>query len=218
MSRPTDQCTRCLQMGHRASQCKQPTADARAHLRPGVRNDGIRTLADLRGRCRVDSITACWLWVGALNDDGWPVARFPAGVLRESACVMNPRRAGWLLAGNSLESGQMVMRCCDEPMCVNPEHAKTGTRGDVNRQAGKRGSYSTPERLAHLTRARLKQAATLDQVGAAEQAFEAGASLEDAAKAAGLHPDTVRRIRDGSHIRQTGGALPSSSVFVWRPA
>lgn len=24
MSRPTDQCTRCLKMGHRASQCKQP--------------------------------------------------------------------------------------------------------------------------------------------------------------------------------------------------
>lgn len=193
-------------------------ASTRARISRGVRSDGIRTLSDLLGRCRVDDETKCWVWAGALNDGGFPVVRIPAGVLRETACVTNPRRVGWLLSGRKLGEREMVIRTCDTLLCVRPDHAKVGSRTDVNRQAAARGSYSTPERLAHLTRARMKSAVDPEKVRAAEAQFAEGATVREASERVGIDRETARRIRNGSHIHQTRGVLPLASVFAWRPA
>lgn len=181
---------------------------------------GVRTVDDLRDRCRVDSLTGCWIWGGGRNDKGAPVVRIPAGVLRPDAVVMAPRRAGWLLAGGSVKPGHVVLRklCCESDQCVNPAHSASGPRGEANRMAGKRGSYSTPERLAHLTRARKKSAIAPHLVASAEAAFADGASIREAAERVGIDRETARRIRNGDHIHQTGGVMPGASVFAWRPA
>lgn len=184
------------------------------------RRDGVRDLEALRVRCRIDSLSGCWIWAGGRNDKGAPVIRIPAGVLRESAVIMAPRRAGWLLAGRSIKPGEVVMRtlACESDQCVNPAHSAAGLRADVNRTAGKRGSYSTPERLAHLTKARMKSAIDPQLVSVAEDAFTSGATVREAAERAGIDRETARRIRNGDHIHQAGGVMRAASVFAWRPA
>lgn len=220
MSRPDDQCTRCLQMGHRASQCKQPTADARAHL-------GVRTVEDIRQRCRIDTETKCWLWSMAIvrpNGTPTPVVHVSPHVLDmgRKPTTMPAARAAWLLSGHKLNPGDVVWRSvCGAGMCVNPAHLKAGPKSamyaDVSASGRNRGK---PERAVVNAKNRQRMLCPPEKVQQAERLFAAGLMQKDVASQVGIDKATARRIRLGTHPncstspRVVGGA----SVFAWRPA
>jgi hypothetical protein len=70
----------------------------------------------------------------------WPTK---AKDLRSTVVVdgvaMDRHRAAFLLAGNTLQPGNVVRHTCDVPHCFNPDHLIEGTHADNMRDASKRG-------------------------------------------------------------------------------
>ncbi|MGQ7788903.1 hypothetical protein [Nesterenkonia sp. K-15-9-6] len=70
---------------------------------------------------------ACWIWTGALSDDGY--GRFylhegPGGMVR-------PHRYSYAITeGIDLTDIDQLMHTCDVPICVNPDHLAAGDRID----------------------------------------------------------------------------------------
>jgi hypothetical protein len=85
---------------------------------------GIRTIDDLKDRCRVDEESGCWLW-GASTSEGYP--RLWIG----PKC-MTGGRAAWLLSGREIGDKRSVyhVRRCSS-ICVNPEHLACGTKAEA---------------------------------------------------------------------------------------
>ncbi len=70
---------------------------------------GIRTLDDVRDRCRIDDITGCWIWGGAVAE-GSPVTYLPAAGRKVS--VM--RAVAYLRTG---AFPACAWRTCSTPLC-----------------------------------------------------------------------------------------------------
>ena len=52
---------------------------------------------------------------------------------------MDRHRAAYLLAGNTLQPGNVIRHTCDVPHCFNPEHLIEGTQADNLQDAIDRG-------------------------------------------------------------------------------
>ena len=187
-----------------------------------MRRDGFTSLERLMGGCKIDPDDAdsCWIWAGARTGAGVPVIGLPAGVFgNEARMVMPAYKAAWLFTGRTIPKGHTLMRkvTCHNPLCINPDHRKTGTRSLINKTAGLRGSYNSPAREAVLWASRRKQAVSIEVVRKIEGLLMDGASCSKAAKAAGVDKCTAYLIRDGQHIHQRRPAN-GVSVFNWRPA
>lgn len=70
---------------------------------------------------------ACWIWLGAIADDGY--GRY---FLHDGAGGMvRPHRYAYTLTYETeLEELGELMHVCDVPICVNPEHLAPGTHAD----------------------------------------------------------------------------------------
>lgn len=94
-----------------------------------------------------DMIECCWVWVGALDKDGYGV--FGVSTLVKSA---RAHRVAWeFLHG---DPGDLcVLHECDNPSCCNPEHLFLGTQADNMRDKMGKGRHRSglkehPERAA----------------------------------------------------------------------
>jgi hypothetical protein len=182
------------------------------------RKDGVRTLEDLKGRCRINEHSGCWVWAGAVTAGKVPCVSVPAGLVgNEKRLICAAYKLGWLLAGKAIKPGQMLARkvCCAEPLCVWHEHRQQGSRSAVNRNAAKRGSYMSQARTETLWAIRKKQALAVETVAELESLLAEGMTASAAAAKVGCDKDTAAKVRDGRHMhqRRTGAA----SVFTWRP-
>lgn len=182
----------------------------------GKRSDGVRTLEDLKLRCRVDELTGCWIWLGGHGgrNGGVPMTHVSAGVLCESRATMSAMRAAWLLSGREIEPGKLVYRrfTCKSPSCCNVEHLACGGVKLKCRSAGKRGSFNTTERLLQLRR--IGPVHTPEVVASIADAVHVrGLSCDAAAAEFGVDKGAVKRIRRGEHRHQRAKVLPGASVF-----
>lgn len=168
--------------------------------------NGIRTLADLLDRCRVDEETGCWLWAGAMSKG---VPRIWSSLLGKT--VTGGRLAWQLAHGEEPPTGMTVYRdqlCAAR--CVNPEHLKEGTKaesGAALRASGKlRGD---PRRAAQCLRNGMRQSKGSPQLRALILASDEPAT--HLAPKLGLSHTTISLVRQGK--RWAG--LAGSSVFSW---
>lgn len=77
----------------------------------------------------VTSETECWLWLGAKT------GRKPGqeyGSFRIGTKVKKPHRIMYELFYGEIPGSLCVLHECDNPLCVNPSHLKTGTIQDNN--------------------------------------------------------------------------------------
>lgn len=88
----------------------------------------MKTVEEIQGGCRINEITDCWVWAGAV-DRGAPKVRAPDYTRHEGRMVMqNGRRAVWhMLNEKPVPPGMRIYGTCDCAICVNPEHIKCGT-------------------------------------------------------------------------------------------
>lgn len=180
---------------------------------PGARLGGIRTIEDLKLRCVVDEITGCWRWTLA-RTDGAPKVHFVAPDGSGRRCDKGPRAALFLSRGTPVKAGHVAWANCGEADCVNPQHARSGTKtewgawlsrsGKVKNLASKcagsrkawdkRGRKITPEILAYIVRSDKSDAKLSAELGIS-----------------GFAIWSARTRR--SHVETMQG----SSVFAWRP-
>lgn len=130
----------------------------------------MRTIDQVRGACRIDDITGCWVWTGA-TDKGQPKIYAPDWTNRDGALTTQTgQRAVWhMLNQHAIPTRWRVYSTCRTARCLNPEHLKVGSqkqwgrdsaawgalRGDIrvqvrNRRTGQARSDLTPETYAEV--------------------------------------------------------------------
>lgn len=86
----------------------------------------MRSLSDrFWGKVYVNTLgPGCWLWVGAINPDGYGTFQVAT---RQSALA---HRVAWELTHGPIPDGAYVLHHCDVPGCVNPGHLFIGSQAD----------------------------------------------------------------------------------------
>lgn len=185
------------------------------------RADGVRTITDLKDRCRVDDITGCWNWSLAISGNGQmdnsrtPRTSVPAGVIGPAArSSISAPRAAWMLSGRYLADCDGVWRNCLNEACIAPAHLNAGTKAQEGAWMSARGHRKgDPRRAAiNLRNATTAQAVSAEVVRAIEVQLAAGEQLRKVAAQFGLHVATICKISCGKHVRQRLG-VRGSSVF-----
>jgi hypothetical protein len=168
-----------------------------------LRQDGIKTLADLHDRCKVNTETRCIVWAGALRKASaavWIPGHGPVPMHFALAVVTT---------GQPPAPGSILVPTCGNVNCANMKHRKPGTRGDLFR-------VLRPElTAAHKARVSAgKRAASPNYSPEAHADILASdAPLAVLAERHGMSLSAVSKIRLGHRW----GPAPASSVFSWRP-
>lgn len=173
---------------------------------------GIRTVEDLRQRCRVDDITGCWHWSMCMTQ-GSPRVHFG---LNGKQLVMRGRRAALTIAAGKLLHAShkaWARDFCHAADCVNPEHARSGTRQQHGAYMVRTGrSKTTAKSLSAIRAGRSRRRLTPDQARLIRQS---NAPILALAEQFGVSAYAVWCVRAGKTWRE---AAANSSVFTWRPA
>ena len=190
------------------------------------RQDGVRTLEDLRIRCVIDAETGCWLWRGAftISSDrrGQPTSRVWLPDAPPGAKTGTATRAAWLLSGRPLAAGHVVWRSvCTDSACINPAHGAAGTRTAMHAAFVADGRLrGDPRRAAINARNRASLLVPVEKVRQAEAMFAAGAMQKTVRAVVGISANSAAQIRKGLHPNCSGQvrAVANASVFTMRAA
>lgn len=181
---------------------------------------GVRTLEELRDRCKIDEETGCWIYPSSLDSrTNTPRVYIAPGLIDEKVHTLTARRAGWLLAGRPLDA-KLYVYCAKlfcQAACCNPDHSAVGTRKQMGQRQSKQGRFSGDPTRSIINRGNyMKQAVPPETVQRAKELVEQGAQYKVAAAQLGLHPQTVAKIAKGQHAQQR--AVRGSSIFNLVPA
>ena len=174
---------------------------------------GVRTLEDLRGRCRIDDETGCWMWAGGASGKQPRVWCFDptAGKFKSIPAA----RAAWILGGDSPVAGRVVYHArCTNWLCVNPAHLAVGTKAEEGAHLRKHGTLrGDPARSAANAASvrRHRSKLTPELVREIRASTEKGVSI---ASRLGIAHGIVSNVRLGKIWRD---GAPGASVFSWRP-
>lgn len=173
---------------------------------------GIRTIEDLRQRCRVDDLSGCWHWSLCITQ-GMPKVHF---VLNGKRGCSRGRKAALLLSGKEVKPGHVVfaIRKCTSDDCVNPEHSRSDNRKNHGSYLRASGKAKTPAKSAAARENILHHRAKITM----EKAREIRASTETQAALAKQYGIAQSAIWSIKHNRAWKESLPGASVFNWRPA
>lgn len=165
----------------------------------------LLTLPMIHGRC--EEVGECLIWTQSASGSGTPYAQ-------HGGKVTNMRRLVYELSeGEPLPADRVVRMCCGSTLCLQREHMKASTRGQLIRDMARQGKLSSPSASASKLVAARKRAAErngMNMERANKIRAETGTLAEIAARN-GMHKSTVSTIRRGATWRETGVA--GSSVF-----
>lgn len=184
--------------------------------KPGTHMGGIRTVKDLRDRCRVDDETGCWHWRQAFTG-GRPLVALRHPDTQAHIKVRGTRAAAMFRTGKlrAIPEGRICWMRCMQDTCVNPEHSRDGSTkeyGDWRRQCGTfRGN---PKQIAanRKTNRAARGVLTMDLARAIRSSDEPAEVLS---ARLGVKPKQIRAVRAGTYWRE---CLPGASVFNLAPA
>lgn len=150
---------------------------------------------DIKGRCRIDELTGCWLWVGA-KSEGWPRIWAPdhtnhGGDLR----TQTGRRAAWhVKTGKPIPAGWRVFGTCDSRDCCNPAHMvcePTAARGQKVAASGKLKN-NIRRIAANRKTGRTRSSLSPELIAEIRESTETGLQIE---RRLGISRSTVSRVR-----------------------
>jgi hypothetical protein len=185
-------------------------------LTPGTKLHGIRSIEDVRLRCRIDETTGCWIWGMAYRT--YPDARRnpePAVWLADLGICVNGKKAVAILGGRAPKKGQVSWSKCLNSRCVNPQHVKVGSYAERGAYLAKTNVLKgDPARSASNAKHRRARSAVTEELAAwIRESPQSGA---DVCHATGFSSSTVSRIRRGESWAENFSS--AGSVFHWRPA
>jgi hypothetical protein len=170
---------------------------------------GIRTIEDLRIRCRLDDETGCWHW-GMAMVQGNPKVHF---VLDGRRLSTRGRKAALLLAGKEIKPGHVVFatRSCKSDDCVNPAHARSADRANHGSYLKATGKAISPAKTAAARKTVLAKLAkiTMEDARAIRNSRDPQAKL---AEKYGIAQSAIWSIKNNRAWRELA---PQASVFAW---
>lgn len=142
-------------------------------------------------------LDACWLWQGAIGEQGY-------GVVRYEGKQWRTHRLAFTLAYGPIEEGALVCHSCDVRACCNPVHLWLGSdaanmedmrlKGRARYLGGRRGES---HRSAKLTEA--------DVLDIRERYAAGGVEQRDLADEYGVHRVQIGSILRGQTWKHVGG-------------
>lgn len=183
--------------------------------KPGIKEGqwcgGIRSITDLKNRCRIDDETGCWNWMGGKTKGKYPkISMKIHGVNHAFSGV----KVAMLLSGHEVGDGMTVFHYkCTSNGCLNPGHLKVGTFKDkwahIKDAGYLRGS---PSRSASNKAVAMKRCKVVEHMDLILNSDKTNTEL---AKELGLHRTTICNAR-----KNLAGSsqIANASVFTWRPA
>lgn len=177
---------------------------------------GIRTIEDVRARCRVDADSGCWVW--ALSYSTNRGAKTPIGYWPAIRKTLSVSRLVWMLTrkcdAEALE-GRLVWAGCWNSGCCNPEHLASGTHAQrlvLARTAGRRQECPTRRSATSARVMRAKSHLNEEIIATIRAGNLTNAQI---AERYGVSTSQAWKIRTG----RSWGAVVGASVFsLWRRA
>lgn len=168
----------------------------------------IRTLDDLRARCRVDEDTHCWIF------GGQPKSLEPMVWFEDR--TMTVGRVAWLLSGKRVPAGNwLAWSTCGNKRCCNPAHRKVGTKAQMGEWLKAQGHLrGRLERRIINRRARVDSKQNKLTPELADWIKESPQTGIELAHALDVSNTAISRVRKG-HC--WAPIAPAASVFSWRP-
>lgn len=162
------------------------------------RDDGIKSMDDLIGRCKRDEDTGCLIVQTA--KDVW----IPA--------IQSGRSVSWaytFFSEQKPQKGKQWVAACGRPCCIEPTHRRNGGRSELAKSVRKTLSQ---QHRARITAGRRKLGKYTPELARDIRAAE-GTYKEIGARF-GLDQSSIGKIKAGTMWAE---AAPNSSVFNWRP-
>lgn len=170
---------------------------------PGIRTDGIRTLADFKAKFTVCDETECWKWRGKSYKGR--CAQVWLAAISGQASIGQALHV--LATGEPMPTG-MVNRCtCTTPNCGNPAHRKLVKRGGQTVK-GRRKDPSARIRIVQARRAASTVGMTMEIAEAIRASDE---TLKVLAKRYGISSSYAGYIKQGRYWAPT---VHGASVFT----
>jgi len=160
----------------------------------------------IKGRCRIDDLTDCWIWTGSTSSSNGGKTRQPrmhsvdytADPTGGVKVVQTGNRAAWHAhTGTPIAPGHRVYkRNCINGLCVNPEHLACGTSTQWGAQVAQHGHWrDQPARIAaNRATGRARSVVTPSMVRDIQSSAETGLAL---AARLGIGTSVVSRARRG---------------------
>lgn len=104
----------------------RPAANAKAVVKSVLDELGDKGLTR-RFWSRVVKTASCWIWSGPTDSGG-------RGMHRERNFAQGAHRMVYMAFTGPIPEAHVIRAACGEPLCVNPEHLQTATRGAVVRE------------------------------------------------------------------------------------
>jgi len=118
---------------------------------PKGRGHGERPIVErLFGRCRMDPVTGCWIWMRSKDTKGYGRITKTLG---EEHKTYRAHRIAWEEYYGLVPEGMCVLHQCDTPACCRPDHLFLGTLQDNSSDmvAKGRSARGPKHRAAKLT-------------------------------------------------------------------
>jgi hypothetical protein len=181
----------------------------------GTRLGGIDSVEALKKRCIVDDDTGCWHWCMAFTE-GAPKVHYWHPVTGER-CVGKGRRVALILArGKDLPPKNLAWQrmCCASSDCVNPDHARSGSKAEWGRWLSSTGRVKNlPAKCAASRKAWDKRGRTITPEMVTLIRHSDKSNMELAAEL-GCSSFAIWCVR--MNKCHTAG-MRNSSVFAWMP-
>ena len=132
----------------------------------------------------------CWEWVGSKNQAGY-------GVIRLKGKTKRFHRVIFEIINGEIPNNLDILHDCDNPICFNPNHLRTGTHAENMADASKR--LRLPTGIKHQ-----KAKVSDEQVLEIRSKHALGYSINELSKEYGLHNSYVNRLVNGYRRNRIG--------------
>jgi len=175
---------------------------------------GVRSVEDLRARCRVDEDSECWHWTLS-TFEGVPRVHYwaPDGKKRHD----KGRRAAVTLATGKLPPAHHIAFAkaeCKSIDCVNPDHCRTATKVEWGRHLTKIGAVKNLASKAAGSRKGWEKRGRKITPEMVREILHSEESNRTLGKKFGLSNYAIWSVRHRLSHRET---MQNASVFSWRP-
>jgi hypothetical protein len=174
---------------------------------------GVRSLEDLRSRCRIDEHTDCWHCSLAFNQGTVRIWVHLGGGMRK---MMRGRRAALFLArGKDLPPKHLAwgLKHCKSLDCVNPAHCASGTKAQWGAALSAKGTVKNrPTKIRAARESSLCRRVLTD--AQAYYVRHSDKTLAELAAELKVSRTLISEIRRGNRYTEV---FRGASVFAWRP-